>query len=294
MAAVGATGTHADDGAPAVESFTHEAGGINYYVERRGSGPDLFLVTSGQGDSGAYKLVADILAEDFTVYTFDPPGFSRSGPPPSWEGMSSHVLADQVAELVTSLGIENAHFYGSSSGGTTVMSLAIDHPELVRSAVVHEPAVVSHVPASPFFPPFKVFFAENFRTQAEIHGGHAAAARAAIDSGDDFLIMDPEAIRALGDDHIERRIANVEVWFEHYADGGIPCCNRVFTAEELTGKPITFTAGMFTMGGFTAGVEDVAVLGGSQLLWLPSKHFPYVTIPETVATVIKDAAGAGE
>lgn len=48
--------------------------------------------------------MADALANDFTVLTFDMPGFSRSGPPPDFGRVTAGTLADQVAALVASLG----------------------------------------------------------------------------------------------------------------------------------------------------------------------------------------------
>jgi alpha-beta hydrolase superfamily lysophospholipase len=63
------------------EHFEHEVQGINYYSEKRGSGPYLVMVTSGQGDSGAYRFLAEELAERYKVMIFDLPGFSRSSNP---------------------------------------------------------------------------------------------------------------------------------------------------------------------------------------------------------------------
>ena len=50
-----------------VTSFRQEAAGIDFYVERRGSGPEIVLVPSGQGDSQTYDFLAAELASDFTL-----------------------------------------------------------------------------------------------------------------------------------------------------------------------------------------------------------------------------------
>lgn len=230
--------------APPIESFRHEAAGIDFYVEKSGDGPPVVLVPSGQGDCGAYRYLADTLASDFTVITFDMPGFSRSGPPPTWDGMSAATLGNQVAALVESMGITEATFYGSSSGGVAVLALVADHPGLVRHAIVHEPAVVSDVPLTPF-----------------------------------------------NEAYIERRSNNVETWFNHYLDPDTPCCNRVFTAEELNRAPVTVTAGMQTNAWFAASAMVLAQRGDLDLLWIPSKHYPYISVPGVVAEVIKAKAG---
>jgi pimeloyl-ACP methyl ester carboxylesterase len=56
------------------------------------------------------------------------------------------MLADQVADLVTSLGLAPATFYGCSSAGLTALSLTAKHATIVRSAVVHEAALQKSFP----------------------------------------------------------------------------------------------------------------------------------------------------
>lgn len=277
--------------AEAVESFRHEAAGIDFYVEKSGDGPPVVLVPSGQGDCGAYRYLAEVLASDFTVITFDMPGFSRSGPPPTWDGMSAATLGDQVAALVQSLGITEATFYGSSSGGVAVLALVADHPELVRHAIVHEPAVVSDVPATPFNEAFATWFPKVNSQRAALFGGFAEAERAGIESENDAMVLNPKAVKALGEAYIERRSNNVETWFNHYLDPDTPCCNRVFTAEELSRAPVTVTAGMQTNAWFAASAMVLAQRGDLDLVWIPSKHYPYISVPNIVAEVIQATAG---
>ncbi|MXX74448.1 MAG: alpha/beta hydrolase [Holophagales bacterium] len=285
-----AQGSDSSD-APPIESFRHEAAGIDFYVEKSGDGPPVVLVPSGQGDCGAYRYLADTLASDFTVITFDMPGFSRSGPPPTWDGMSAATLGNQVAALVESLGINEATFYGSSSGGVAVLALVADHPGLVRHAIVHEPAVVSDVPSTPFNEAFATWFPKVNSQRAALFGGFAEAERAGIESENDAMVLDPKAVKRLGEDYIERRSNNVETWFNHYLDPDTPCCNRVFTAEELNRAPVTVTAGMQTNAWFAASAMVLAQRGDLDLLWIPSKHYPYISVPGVVAEVIKAKAG---
>jgi pimeloyl-ACP methyl ester carboxylesterase len=65
-----------------LQTFSQQAAGIDWYCEARGRGTHIVLIPSGEGDCGSFAHVADDLAEDFSVLTFDMPGFSRSGPPP--------------------------------------------------------------------------------------------------------------------------------------------------------------------------------------------------------------------
>ena len=98
------------------------------------------MIPSGERDCGNFATVAEQLSSEFTVLTFDTPGFSRSTAPP--DEISPLKLADQIAGLVTSLDLAPAAFYGCSSGGIAVLDLVADHPEIVGNALVHEAALV--------------------------------------------------------------------------------------------------------------------------------------------------------
>ena len=52
--------------------------GAEIYCERRGSGPLLLLITGAMEDAGFYSCTADILAEKFTVVSYDRRCNSRS------------------------------------------------------------------------------------------------------------------------------------------------------------------------------------------------------------------------
>jgi pimeloyl-ACP methyl ester carboxylesterase len=57
-------------------------------------------VPSGEGDCTSFDAVAALLADQFTVLTFDMPGFSRTSAPPD---LTAFKAAGQVAALVRSL-----------------------------------------------------------------------------------------------------------------------------------------------------------------------------------------------
>jgi pimeloyl-ACP methyl ester carboxylesterase len=67
-------------------------------------------------------------------------GSARTEDPP--DAYISHGSAD-AAELLTRLGIENAHVVGHSSGAIIAIQLACDHPDLVKSLVLIEPPLLS-------------------------------------------------------------------------------------------------------------------------------------------------------
>jgi hypothetical protein len=57
--------------------------GIEWYCEQQGSGPNLILIPSGEGDCFSFSKTASLLSTTFTVTTFDTPGFSRTTAPDS-------------------------------------------------------------------------------------------------------------------------------------------------------------------------------------------------------------------
>jgi pimeloyl-ACP methyl ester carboxylesterase len=105
--------------------------GIKWYCEQQGSGPNLILIPSGEGDCFSFSKTASLLSTTFTVTTFDTPGFSRTTAPDSiWENFTSlRILSKQIVRLMDELSIDSAHFYGSSSDGAAVLGLIADHPK---------------------------------------------------------------------------------------------------------------------------------------------------------------------
>ncbi len=79
--------------------------GTELYREVRGSGPSLLWISGALGDGGEWEKAADLLAEDFTVVSFDRRGNSRSSAPPGWKTTSLDEQADDAAALLKGLGL---------------------------------------------------------------------------------------------------------------------------------------------------------------------------------------------
>lgn len=111
------------------------------YHEVRGSGPPVLLIMGATGDGGHFDTVADLLADEFTVVTYDRRGNGRSPVPADWPTTSPEEQADDAAALLDALGVGPAAVFGTSSGGNFALCLLIRHPEAVRGAILHEPAL---------------------------------------------------------------------------------------------------------------------------------------------------------
>jgi pimeloyl-ACP methyl ester carboxylesterase len=62
----------------AVQSGRVTAEGDDLYYEVRGQGPPLLLIAPAGGDGWLYAVVADILADEFKVITYDRRSNARS------------------------------------------------------------------------------------------------------------------------------------------------------------------------------------------------------------------------
>jgi len=120
--------------------------GADLYTERRGDGPPLLLITGGGGDCGAFSALADIMAADYTVLTYDRRGNSRS---PLHRPPAPIAMAEQCEDAIAVLrasGFESARIFGNSGGATIALDLAARHPEAVEAVVAHEPPLPAVLP----------------------------------------------------------------------------------------------------------------------------------------------------
>ncbi len=115
--------------------------GAELYHEVRGDGPALLFVMGASGDAGHFEQLADLLANEFTVVTYDRRGNGRSPRPAGWVRTSPAEQADDADALLTALGLAPAVVFGTSSGGTFALCLLVRHSRAVRGAILHEPVL---------------------------------------------------------------------------------------------------------------------------------------------------------
>ena len=101
------------------------AEGAEIYCERRGNGPLLLLITGGMGDAGFYSSAADILADVFTVVSFDRRCNSRS----TGDQTTNMTVAQQARDapaIIKAMRNDKAIIFGSSGGG--IIGLELQKP----------------------------------------------------------------------------------------------------------------------------------------------------------------------
>ncbi|GAB3236690.1 hypothetical protein GCM10027447_35210 [Glycomyces halotolerans] len=119
--------------------------GDDLYFEVRGQGPPLLMISGGGGDAGFYSYVADILADDYQVITYDRRGNSRS----TRNFPDSFDIAQQARDaeaVIRAAGHDSAHVFGNSGGAIIALELAADHPDVLRTVVAHEPPTLHVLP----------------------------------------------------------------------------------------------------------------------------------------------------
>ena len=120
-----------------------EVNGARIYYEVRGSGPPLLLIMGLTGDAGWFEPLAELIAEKFTVITYDRRGNSRSPRPEGWTATSVAEQADDAAGLLSAMRLGPAIVFGNSFGAMISLELIARHPQAVRGVIVHEPPFLS-------------------------------------------------------------------------------------------------------------------------------------------------------
>jgi len=119
--------------------------GARLFCEVQGSGPALLLVGHPMGASG-FAAIAPLLAEDYTVVTYDPRGFAHSTIEDPDQDGEPDLLADDVRRVLEAVGQGPAHVFGSSGGAVTGLALVALYPDDVATLVAHEPPVALLLP----------------------------------------------------------------------------------------------------------------------------------------------------
>ncbi len=250
------------------------------YYEVRGSGPTVLLIHGTNLDSGCYDDLASILAQDFTVVTYDRRGYSRSPRPAGWERTSIEEQADDAAALISEIRLGPAAVFGSSSAGPIAIEMALRHPRHVRQVIAHEPALFTVLP--------QPFVQEAFAAltpmieQAVAAGGPAAGQQAllgALAGAGGFESLATPDVRA-------RWLTNAELVFQmefpnmllgyHPAEDGI----------ASSGVPIQAMRAEESLPINVAASQWLASKAGTSLLECPGTHLAYCQKPQEVADAI--------
>lgn len=117
------------------ESGYSEVNGLKMYYEIYGQGKPLVLVHGGGSTiQSNFGKVIPLFAKNRKVIALELQAHGRTNDRNA--DLSFEQDADDVAALLKNLSIDKADFFGFSNGGTTVLQIAIRHPEIVDKIVL--------------------------------------------------------------------------------------------------------------------------------------------------------------
>jgi pimeloyl-ACP methyl ester carboxylesterase len=262
---------------------TIDVNGTTLYYERRGDGPTVLCISGATGDAGHWTGVADDLADEFTVITYDRRGNSRSPRPPRWTTTTIEEQADDAAALLRGLGCAPAIALGTSAAASIAADLALRHPDVLRRVVFHEPIFDADLPDAAAVRARRTALIDEGMARAGIRGAAELFLRGV--AGD-------KTYEALEPDLRDRLLLNGDTLFRIEV---MPFLGYQPTHDRLASMPVpaVVTAGRDNRGTTSPGhwryqaARWLAARLHTQLVELPGAHMGYLSAPHPFAKALR-------
>ncbi|KNB50594.1 alpha/beta fold hydrolase [Streptomyces caatingaensis] len=127
-----------------MESTVRVRNGEIWADDTGGDGPPLVLLHPGIADSGVWDRVVPELAPHHRVIRYDARGYGRSPAP-----TAAYSQAEDLAAVLDHFGLDRAALAGTSMGGATAVSLALDAPDRVTALALFCPGVTGRPDPDP-------------------------------------------------------------------------------------------------------------------------------------------------
>jgi pimeloyl-ACP methyl ester carboxylesterase len=108
--------------------------GIDIYYEVRGEGEPLMIISGLGTDVSQIDSLVEGFSRTHRVIAFDNRGVGRTDKPDV--PYTIEMMAEDAAGLLRALGVSRCNVLGFSMGGRIALSLALEHPELVKSLIL--------------------------------------------------------------------------------------------------------------------------------------------------------------
>ena len=126
---------------------------ISYTSIGNESNPLLLLVVGSSCIGSLYSKIAKEVSAHFRCVYYDKRGFLPKDTDQDWAAKQKNYLisvekqGDDAAGLIRRFSPSSpAHVFGTSCGATEVLDLIIRYPELIHTAILHEPITFSVIP----------------------------------------------------------------------------------------------------------------------------------------------------
>ncbi len=251
--------------------------GARLYYERQDSGQALLFIAGSTGDAGNFTRSAALLADEFTVVTYDRRGNSRSERPKDWTTTSVAEQADDAAGLIAALQLQPAVIFGASAGGPIALDLMVRHSQLVRAGILQDPAIFSVLQdASAALAPRRALIRDTLK---------AKGPRATIEALMCYL-NDDRVLTAIPADILERMLGNADTILNIEAPGFASWQPSRSQLADLT-VPVVLMVARDTLPVYRAVVEWLADELKVEPITVPGRHAFYYYRPQDLADVLR-------
>lgn len=259
-----------------IENFA-VVNGTTLYYEKQGSGPAVLFIAGSTGDAGNFTRTATLMADDFTVVTYDRRGNSRSPRPPGWTTTPVAEQADDAAGLIQLLGLSPVVVFGGSAGGLIALNLMMRHPQLVRAGIVQEPSLFSVLPdPQTALAPRRAILEEALKTKGP---------RAAVEALMRYL-NDDAVFTAIPSDILERMLGNSDTILTIEGPGFASWQPKADELKKLN-VPITLMFASDTLPVYKQVTSWLAEKFNTEPMIVPGLHGFYYCDPQYLADVLR-------
>ena len=116
--------------------------GVELHYISAGAGEPVILLHGGQGDYRSWEPQMAALSRYYHVISYSRRYNFPNQNPQTATNHSALVEAEDLAALMKALHLKHANLVGTSIGAATALTLAIQHPKMVRSLVLAEPPLI--------------------------------------------------------------------------------------------------------------------------------------------------------
>jgi pimeloyl-ACP methyl ester carboxylesterase len=259
-----------------VSTATVEAGGVELAFDERGAGEPVVFVHGTATGRAVWRETIAVLGERVRTIAYDRRAYGDSGAPEPYGGTTVGEQADDLAELIDTLGAAPAVLCGHELGALACLDLLLRHGRLARAAVLIEPSMLwlSHGGTD------AVSAMREVVRKAAIDRGAAGAVDAYLEAVDGHA-----ALSLLGEDRLDAARATPRAFAADVGAAATWPAGRRELAEIH--QHVTIVSGERSAPVRREAARMlVRMLPNAELVEVPAGHFAHVEAPEQVAAAI--------